>query len=334
MTLRRGLAVGLSIALIVLALFAALRADTPPLQDTRGQPLPNAIAELRGLQLGGLDQWVLLRGHDRRNPVLLWLHGGPGGAQMPFAHRLDTELERHFVVVHWDQRGAGKSNHGDFDPATMQLEQYLADAGELIQWLRQHLDQDRIVLLGHSWGTRLGMQLIHEHPNWFHAYVGVSQVVDHGDATRLAWQWLARRIDPADAPHDWHTLQSIPIPALRHQDYRQLMRLVDSYGGSLDAGLGTLARTALISPEYNLVDLWRLWRGMQRGGGPMHADGQMQDYDLRQQITEVAVPVHFFMGARDHNTPLVLARDYLQQLTAPARELVVFENSAHTPFLA
>jgi pimeloyl-ACP methyl ester carboxylesterase len=327
-------AVGTAAIAIAAILYLGVSPSTPAFTDAQGDELTGSIAVLEKVELGGLDQWVLIRGADRTNPVLLWLHGGPGGAQMPFAHHLDAELEEHFVVVHWDQRGAGKSNHGGFDVQTMRLERYLDDARELITYLQGRLGQERMVLLGHSWGTRLGIELVQAHPEYFEAYIGVGQVVDHARATELAHAWLEETIDPDAAPEDWRTLQGIEIPAMRHSAYRKLNQLTDAYGGSLDLSMTEMARIVVRAPEYTVLDYLRLLRGMNRGGGPMHPGGQMEGFDFIRTIPEVEVPVYFFMGRNDHNTPLALAEEYSESLRAPHKEVVIFEHSAHLPFLA
>ena len=317
---------------VVLAL--GVSGHTPPITDADGRVLPNSIASLERIELGGMEQWILIRGADRSKPILLWLHGGPGGAQMPFAHRVDRELERHFVVVHWDQRGAGKSNHRGFDERTMHLDRYIEDALELTAYLQTRLEVDTLVLLGHSWGTRIGMQLVDRHPELFEAYIGVGQVVHHERATVVAFAWLEETIDAERAPQDWQALMGIEIPARQHSEYRELNRLTTKYGGSLDLSSAELGRIVLAAPEYSFRDYPRLLRGMNRGGRPLHAGGIMQNYDLIESIPVVEVPVYFFAGARDFNTPLPLIREYYEILDAPQKELVVFEEAAHLPFLS
>ena len=323
------------VALVVVGvLVLGVRARTPPHRDASGAVVAGSIAVLERIELGGLEQWITIRGVDVRNPVLLWLHGGPGSPQMPLAHALDRRLEECFVVVHWDQRGAGKSNHGAFDEATMRLERYLDDALELIAHLRARLGRERIVLLGHSWGTQLGIELVAAHPELFEAYLGVSQVVDHDRATELAAEWLRQTIDPARSPDDLRALEAIPIPARRHADYRALARLVDAYGGNSDVPFARLASIALRAPEYTVNDYLLLLRGMQRGGGPLHEGGVMTSFDYVRDVPKVEVPIAFLIGANDRNTPLALAAAYLDAIDAPAKELVVFEDAAHLPFLA
>jgi pimeloyl-ACP methyl ester carboxylesterase len=213
-------------------------------------------------------------------------------------------------------------------------DRYVDDALGLIQHLRRRFNQDGIVLVGHSWGSRLGLELVRTHPELFAAYVGVSQVVDHGRATEIARDWLLDVVDPVRDREDWEELNAIPVPAFRHAEFRRLNRLTTTYGGSLDLGMAQFARIVASAPEYTVADYIRLLRGFSRGGGPMHRDGVMEGYNYIASAPVLAVPVYFFMGARDYNTPLALAREYLEVLDAPRKELVVFDASAHQPFLS
>ena len=153
----------------------------------------NGIAVLEPIPLGGMDQWILIRGEDRSNPVLLWLHGGPGSPQMPIAHATTRALEAYFTVVHWDQRGAGKSNHEGFEESSMSLEQFASDTHALTQYLKQRLGVPNIILLGHSWGTMLGARVVSRWPEDYAAYVAVGQVVNTPRATAMAVTWLRQR---------------------------------------------------------------------------------------------------------------------------------------------
>ncbi|AXJ00570.1 Pimeloyl-ACP methyl ester carboxylesterase [Cyclonatronum proteinivorum] len=287
------------------------------------------VAELTTVTLGGFEQHLLLRGHDDTKPVLLWLHGGPGTPQMPFAHAFGRELEEHFIVVHWDQRGAGKSNTADFDEASLTFEQQTADALELVHWLRERFGQDRIFLLGHSWGTRVGIALAAEHPELFYAWIGVSQVVDHGRATVMARDWLERRISLEER---W-TLGEIKIPAMQHDDYRRLAKIVERRGGGTDLPVSELIRIALRAPEYSMRDNLQLLTGMNRGGKPMHAQGIIKPYNLTEQIASLDIPAWFLNGRNDFNTPAALVREFYEQLEAPLKRYIIFPQ-AHTPFFA
>ncbi len=337
MTLRKiGLAV---LVLIVLLLSSAIiylgvRPTARPIQDQTGEELPGSVALLKELEINGMKQWISVRGKDRTNPILLWLHGGPGSAQMPMAHHFDQELEKHYTVVHWDQRGAGKSNHSGFSEDTMRVQQYKDDTLKLINYLTEMLDQEKIYLLGHSWGTQLGIELVSEHPQLFHGYVAVSQVVDHARAVEIATDWLGEKMKDSGDHDRLAELDQVGNPVEYHSNYRELAQLVNSYGGSMDIEFIDLALIAFRAPEYSFVDYYKLLDGMNRGGGPLQEGGLMIQFDYIELIPELEVPVYFFIGRNDYNTPHKLVEEYYQIIEAPEKELVVFENSAHTPFFA
>jgi len=328
----------LPLPILVLAAAAAsgCLAHTPTIPGPDGRPLPGSIASLERLELGGAEQWVLIRGADTTNPVLLRLHGGPGAAEMPLVPRYNGELEEHFVVVAWDQRGAGKSNRRGFDEESMTFERFLQDAHELTQHLKERFGQERIYLLGHSWGTQLGIRLAARHPEDYWAYIGVSQLVDQERSTEIAHAWLSDRLREEGRSRELARLEALgPPPYPDHRDYVRFIQMVDARGGGMDVGFGRLAWAALRAPEYTLLDLNRWLGGANRGSGPMWDTPAYRDHHAFRGVPRLEVPVFFFQGRQDYNTPLALVREYADSLEAPAgKEVVVFEASAHTPFLA
>ncbi len=327
------------IVLIILTLtsgllFLGINPSTAEFTDDRDQKLQGSIAELEKIELGGLDQWISIRGADTNNPILLWLHGGPGSTQMPFAHEFDGQLEEEFIVVHWDQRGAGKSNHSGFSETTMSFEQYKADAVELINYLRNKFNQDSIYLLGHSWGTHFGLEVAAENPESIEAYIGVSQVVDSKRQAEIAWEWLVQEIAAAENQSDYEKLMEIGQPPFNHSQYREFASLVIEYGGNYDLSLTELALIALRASEYTVLDYYRLINGMNRGGGPLHSEAGMLEYNMLNDYPSLEIPVYFLIGRNDYNTPYELVREYYELLTAPEKGIIVFEDSAHTPMFA
>lgn len=312
---------------IVLLLGVVGCASTPPFADARGNTLPESIARLEPVEIGGMEQWLLIRGVDRANPVLLWLHGGPGAAHTPVARFGLKELEEHFVVVHWDQRGAGRSNARDFDESTMTVEQFVRDTLEVTAYLREVTGQDRIYLLGHSWGTELGLQVTRDHPEYFIAYIGVAQVVDRRLGEAIAY----RRI--ASVAGDSVLDELGPPPYTEHHRYVQFMRLINDHGGSYDVSFFRLAVEAIRAPEYRFPQYRNWLRGANRGSGPMWTQPEYALFDARRDVPRLEIPVYFINGAQDLNTPLEATRRYYEALDAPAgKELIVFDSAAHTPF--
>ncbi len=329
--------VTLIVALILtgsIILYLGVRPTARSFQDQTGGELPGSIALLEELEINGMKQWISVRGKDRTNPILLWLHGGPGSAQMPVAHHFDQALEEHYVVVHWDQRGAGKSNHSGFSEDTMRVQQYKDDTLKLISYLTEMLEQDKVYLLGHSWGTQLGIELVSELPQMFHGYIAVSQVVDHAQAVGIATDWLRGEMKDSGDQDGLAKLDQVGNPVKYHSDYRKLAQLVNSYGGNMDMDFKDLVLIAFRAPEYSFLDYFRLLNGMNRGGGPLHEEGMMAQLDYIEAIPKLEVPAYFLIGRNDYNTPFKLVENYYQIIEAPEKELVVFENSAHTPFFS
>jgi len=326
------------IALIVILIAGGLAyrelrpASTPPIEDDNGNILTNSISELEEVEFGGMKQWIQIRGENTTNPVLLWLHGGPGSAQMPVARYFNQQLEKDFIVVHWDQRGAGKSNPQSFDEKTMTFEQYLDDTYQLTQYLKQKLNKEKIYLLGHSWGTKIGITMAKEYPEDYYAYIGISQIVENKKAQEIAYDWLVAKIGEENHKDQEKLAHIGDPPYFDHDKYIKFIKILDSYGGGMDLGILKLAFIALQAKEYKLSDLAGWLDGANRGSGPMW-ETYLQ-WDAVKEVPAVDIPVYFFSGKNDYNTPLQLVKEYYEALKTPqGKSLIIFEDSSHTPFM-
>ena len=281
-----------------------------------------------------MQQWILIRGENKDNPVLFWLHGGPGSAQIPIHHAYTKDLEKEFVVVHWDQRGAGKSNHSGFQEETMSLKRFILDTHEVTQYLKKQFDREKIYLLGHSWGTLLGIHVVKQYPADYHAFISVSQVVDPASADSISWNWLQEKVQESDSPDQIKALEELGGPPFKeHERFVRFIRMVDTFGGGMDAGFGQLLWKSLGASEYTLPDYIRWFKGANRGSGPMW--NETRNIDLFSTIDSLTIPMYFFTGINDYNTPYSLVRKYYRFLKAPdGKYLVTFDHSAHTPFIA
>ena len=286
---------------------------------------------LEAIHLGGMDQWILIQGNSPENPVLLWLHGGPGSAQMPVSHHYDRELLDHFTIVHWDQRGAGKSNPRDFDESTLTFQQFIRDAHDLTGMLKKRFKTEKIYLIGHSWGSQMGIVLAARYPEDYYAYIGMGQLVDPGRGQVIAHKWLSGQIEKSGKSKDRKRLDRLGDPPYPdHDDYVDFIHLVDACGGGFDISFAKMIKIAFKSPEYKTRDYLAWLRGANRGSGPMWEASQK--FRASEAAPEIDIPVYFFNGKNDYNTPLELVREYYTELKAPkGKHLVVFENSAHTP---
>jgi len=303
----------------------------------------DGIEVLEKVRLGGIDQWISIRGRHASNPVILYLHGGPGFPMMPFAHVFQTPWEEQFVVVQWDQRGTGKT-WLENDPATvlptMTHERMLEDAHELTLYLRRKLGKDRIVIVAHSWGTFLGIPLVKRYPGLYYAYVGTGQVINVQENERVGYQRtlaVARERGHARAVEALEALAPYPDPVKgTSEPRRELRRWMRELGlmvrGKSDRQiLLEMLDAGLRSPDYtlaeNLVWIRRLDSTYSRDA--LAAD--IDRFDVGPLGYRFEVPVILALGRHDWQVPSTIAAEYLERVEAPFKKLVWFEHSAHSP---
>ena len=185
---------------------------------------PNGVERLEKVRICGIDQWVSIRGADRRNPVLLYIHGGPGYVSIPMSWWFSRGLEEYFTVVQWDQRAAGKTLLLS-DPATiaptLTNERMIADAEEMAAWARKEFGKDKRFVLGHSYGSFLGLQLAKRHPEWLYVYIGVCQQIDGPESERRGWSFAmdnARRAGNAEAVSELEAIAPYGSQGPNHPD--------------------------------------------------------------------------------------------------------------------
>jgi pimeloyl-ACP methyl ester carboxylesterase len=318
-----------TLALIVVAVFVARPATTHPIVGPDGEPLPGSIAELTTVRIGGHDQALMIRGRNVDNPVLLFLAGGPGGTEIG-AMRADVGLEQDFVVVTWDQRGAGKS-YSALDPAeTLTLEQMVADTIELTNYLRERFDEDKIYLVGQSWGSTLGVLAVQRHPELYHAFVGSGQMVSQRETDIMFYEdalaWAERTGNEALAA----TLrQNGPPPYDNLLDYEPAISHEHDWNPYPELDVSKEMPGNLFVPENSLMDRINGLRGFLDTFSVLYP--QLQDIDFRRDVPSLDVPVYMVIGQHEARGRAVLADEWFAMLEAPSKERIVFEASGHRP---
>ncbi|WP_216361533.1 alpha/beta fold hydrolase [Candidatus Chloroploca asiatica] len=327
-------------SLVLLSLLLAWSPGRPqPFLDAHGQPLADSLAEKIHVDINGVEQGMFIKSKHIGHPVLLFVHGGPGMPEYWLTQRYPTDLEAHFTVVWWEQRGAGLSYSPDIPPETMTAEQFVADTLEVTRYLINRFGQEKIYLMGHSWGSYLGIQAVAEAPELYHAYLGMGQVSYQLQAEQLAYayalaqyntngnQRMVRRLEAAPPT------MTVPLPTA----YEALR---DEYMHGIGIGTTrdmTSVITGIFLPswqfrEYTLREKVNLWRGkVYSRSRTFSLWDTMQATDLTQQVTELAIPVYFFHGTYDYTCAYPLARAYFDELKAPLKGFYTFENSAHSP---
>ncbi|HEY9155603.1 MAG TPA: alpha/beta hydrolase [Opitutaceae bacterium] len=288
--------------------------------------------------IGGIEQWISIRGVDRRNPVLLLLHGGPGYVQMPMSWWNARGWEEYFTVVQWDQRGSGKTYLIN-DPAkvspTMTFPRMIADTEELITWLRKELGKDKIFVLGHSWGSYLGVEIAHRHPEWLHAYIGVGQISNNPIGEQRGWK-LTRDAALKDKNEEAvRQLDSIApyFTGEREPTLKDIFverKWLELYGGVMAYRHNNRAESDLeeLSPDYTDAEIAHIWDGNSFSEKAMLVDIlKLNVAGLRK----FDCPFILFLGRHDTNVNSELAAEWFEQVTAPTKELVWFEHSGHMP---
>jgi proline iminopeptidase len=175
-------------AVLGLLLLIAGCIHTVPFKDATGQLIPGSIATMEAVTIGGISQSIWFRGLSQSNPALILLHGGPGTSESALFRHYNSALEEHFLVVYWEQRGSGRSFHPDIPPESMTIAQFVRDLDEVVELVRRRFDKDKVVLLGHSWGTVLGTIYVFQHPHKVSAYAGIAQIADMPQARRQSYE--------------------------------------------------------------------------------------------------------------------------------------------------
>ena len=297
---------------------------------------PHGIETMTQIPIDGTQQWISVRGHDSRNPILLFLHGGPASPDMPLSWTFQTPWEDYFTVVQWDQRGAGKTyaaNDPEKVAAGMTIEQMTADADEVVEYLRRTYHKQKIFLLGHSWGSALGVRVAQEHPEWFYAYVGVGQVANTRESEAVGYRYAveqARAHDNQEALRELAALAPYPAPGkpLDLQTISKQRKWLEYYGG-LSWGHTSFdydAETEKLAPEYSDADLKAIDDGSLFS--MRYLLGPFTDVDF-SKITHFDLPVLFFLGRHDYSVSHEVAARWFATLHAPSKKLVWFEDSAH-----
>lgn len=319
------IAIAIFITGLMVILFAPSR--TPQIEGN------NSVALIQKIELGGIDQYVMIRGSDMNNPILLFLHGGPGYAQISFAKKYQEELENHFIVVNWDQRGSGMSYALNIPEETMTREQFIEDSKELINYLCEEYDKEKIYLAGHSWGSDLGLHIIDHYPDNISAYLSIGQVVNGFDQEVISYEYVLTEAKKNNDEKALEELKKIGRPPYNDivGDTMTQRKWLDKYGG-IERKVNTLYDiifSSIFSPEYTGIDGLKFALGSRFTAEAMW--GNNMDLDFIRDLPEVKVPIYFIAGRYDYNTPSILIERYYNQIIAPEKEIIWFENSAHFP---
>ena len=304
--------------------------STPPIPGTNG------VAEAQYLRLGGVDQWVLVRGADAAsNPVLVLLHGGPGISETAYWRYCNsTALEGSYTVVYWDQRGAGKS----YDPAnipkeTMTVERLLSDLDELVDFLCERFGKKSVTLFGHSWGSVLGPLYASRFPNKVQAYVGCGQLGDWAKSESATYDYALREAERRGCRRAATRLRQVGPPP--HADAKSLLvqrNLLAELDGDVSVrGILKQLRMFHSVPETSVFELFRVYKVVSFSLDAMWSE--VTTLNLVESVPRLAMPAFFLLGRQDHCVLPEISAEFADSVESPSKRVVWFEESGHMPFM-
>ena len=291
--------------------------------------IDNGISEIKNININGTKLEVMIRGNDKNNPVILYVHGGPSLPDYSFMRKYQDLLEKDFVVVNYAERGAGNSYHFFEDYSNMHIETHVDDLLELTNYIKDYLDVDKIILVGHSWGSYLGMLAVNKNPDNYLAFVGIGQVVDSIKSEQYTYETIMEVLKEENDAENIEYLESIKDKIDTGERFvpRGILKEYGYKERNVDIGK-ELIRNYLFSRESNLLD------GIRYYYGSKYMDilwDEVIKNPIDKIVTKVDIPVYIVMGKYDGTTNPILAKEYFDSLECDNKEYVLFEESSHFP---
>lgn len=291
---------------------------------------PNGIDEAKFININGAQEWITIRGQNKDNPVILFLHGGPSEANSPFVE-FYTLFEKDFVFVQWDQPGAGKTyiQAGSNQPK-LTIESMAADGIAVAEYVENELHKPKIVLIGQDWGGVLGVRMIEQRPDLFAAFVGTGQIVGMAGTQDVLYEYA---MSHATAGHDEKMLAALkqlgppPYNLERYGQFEDCCR--NPFWPPDDvAAINRMRGMLVVSPSLSLVEVSGWTKGLRTGEKELDTMLMTME-DLRKAHTAFSVPVFFIQGEDDNVTPTSLVADYVSKIQAPSKKLDIVPGAGH-----
>jgi pimeloyl-ACP methyl ester carboxylesterase len=335
-----GITVASFFALTLLAFFVILRGIVPAVTCANHKiSTSSGIDQLEMVDIGGIQQALYFRGQNTDNPVILFLHGGPATANIPFIHRFQYAWEEDFTVVNWDQRNTGKTfdaNDPESVAKTLTVERALADAHEVTQYIKQKLGKDKVIVLGQSWGSILGTMLIQAYPEDYCMYIGVGQVINSKDNASVGYEKVLEVARAAGNQKDVDALMALAPYPPKDFDENTLKKIevVNKYQVKYRLAFGMSLDTlmpVLTTPYYTIGEILSTIKGVVEA--PEY-QGDIyrfvwEEFDIRNYGCDYQIPVYYMHGENDWQTPYLLANAFFDDISAPDKRFFAIPNAGH-----
>lgn len=301
--------------------------------------IANTIHTIESITVNGVKQYLMIRSDNIKNPLLLYIHGGPGSSELPQIRHYHKDLEKQYTLVYWEQRGTGKSYTPFLDSTTFNVNQFVADAHAISEYCCNRFNKKKLFLIGHSWGTVIATELAAKYPDLYAAYIGIGQIVDVRKGEEIGYRFALTAAQQAGNKKALQELTAINTPRYltikdNAQWFKQLKiqrKWVTYYGGAFykQRDYSVVTNLFLKSKDYSFTDLIRFGLGSITSLKLMWPE--IMQINFLHTITQFAIPVYFIQGKFDYNCPTELVEKYYDKIHAPKKQLFIFEQSAHHP---
>ena len=331
----------MTLVILTMAYIAATGRWNPEFyRDPDGSIAGGSISEKIFVNIGGIEQGMIIRTRDINNPVLLFVHGGPGFPTYFLVEKYNPGLEEHFTVCYWEQRCGGLSWTPDMTPESITLNRLTADALEVTNYLRHRFEKEKIFILGHSGGTTIALPAVAQSPELYHAYIAMAQITKQRKSERIAYDYMLNQYRERNDRHMVKKLEK--YNGLETDDdvlafYNSGLRDIAMH----DLGIGTMHKMRSVFNDiflqvwrcgaYTLREKINLWKAKIVFLPKTNLRKETLFTDYAEAYPEVKVPVYFVSGSHDFTVNAGLADDYFNKLKAPVKHFYLFENSAHSP---
>lgn len=290
----------------------------------------NSISELSEVLINGTKHQFMIRGKDKDNPIIIFVHGGPSCSEIPYVTKYQEKLEEHFTIVHYDQRGSGKSYHFFEDYSNLTCQLLVSDLLAVTDYISNRFGNKKIILIGHSFGTYIALQAASKAPEKFSAYIGIGQMSDPIKSELNSLNYCIEQANKAGNINDCKKLESLTTE-IENGNIITPRSYIRKYGGAsrLIDDNGDYIQGFLTHPEYNLFDVVRYFCGVSASQARLSKEAINKP--LPSLVTEINIPCYFIMGQYDYMTATQSAKEYFDSIKADKKEFILYSNSAHYP---
>jgi pimeloyl-ACP methyl ester carboxylesterase len=330
----------LSLIFLVITLFLISPGRLKPFVDQNGKPVDGSISEKVFVKIGGVMQGMFIRGRDLKNPVMLFVHGGPSFPEYFLVDKYPSGIEDHFTVCYWEERGGGLSYTPQVTLESMTLEQLASDAIEVTNYLRNRFSKAKIYIMAHSGGTTFGIQAVASFPQLYAAYIGMAQITNQAESEKIAYKYMLNQYSSDGNSKMVAEFKKYPIldnDSLILPFFNSILRDKSMH----DLGIGTMHNMRSILKDifmpvwtcraYTIKEKFDIWASKFSFINKSHLREQLINSNIPHIVHKLDLPVYFLSGRYDLTVNIDLAKDYLKDIESPIKGFYTFNKSAHSP---